>query len=89
MSFERDRVRVLLKRAASYVGMIAEVKAKSLLLLQRIEVAKKKADQHPDDFIAEVQPTVDQMQKDLAKYSRKLQTINEELRRYGYISDVE
>lgn len=68
----------LLQEAAGLRGMIAEVKAKALLLKQRVKVAEKKG-----ESLEEVNEWVDeslaQMREDLATYSRRLEEIYEEL----------
>lgn len=94
ISTER-RIRQLLKRSAGYLGMIREIQSKILLLKNQVSKGFSKSlkcdwsDTNDDQFIDQVQSSLDQMKIDLAKYSRKLKSAYKELKSYGVFSDMD
>lgn len=70
------------------LGMISEVKAKAQLLKSRLRRANQ-LDEMTEELEAQAQESLDQMRRDLAKYSRRLKQICEELREYGIIPKLD
>ena len=85
-----ERSEELLEEAAGLLGMIAEVRAKSVLLRNK---NKRKWDnaiagcpeEPEEEWCEEVGIAVAQMQDDLAKYRHRIQEIYEELAGYGIV----
>jgi hypothetical protein len=85
---EAKRCEKLLNEAAGYLGMIDEVKAKCLLLKNKLRVAVNEG-RDPAEYDDEIDKAVSQMKLDLSRYYRKLEQIYEELQKYGFISNME
>lgn len=81
------RVKFLSNKAAGCLGMIAEVRSKCILMKSRLTKATE-SDQDMDNLEEEALASVKQMKADLARYTRRLDRIYEELRGYGIISDM-
>ncbi len=82
LTFDEERILALLSKAQSYFGMIAEIKSKALLIKKRFH--KAKADKSiTKSFMDEVAFSAEQMKKDMAKYTRRINRIYEEFERYG------
>lgn len=71
----------LLKKASSYIGMIAEIQTKAT-------IQKEKLNSHPF-CCEEVKLSIVKMNKDLARYSGKIVKIHQELKSYGVFSNLE
>lgn len=83
-----EYARKLLRRARSYLGMIAEIPAKCVLLRNRFRDAERRGEDataHGDELARQLA----QMEADFAKYSRKLKRIAQELRAHGFLYEVE
>lgn len=80
-----ERARKLLDRAAGYLGMMREVEAKALLLKEKLRRARATGEDL-EAVEGDAARQAEQMRHDLAKYSRRLHKIYEELQGYGLIS---
>lgn len=84
-----DRVTELLDDAGAYLGMIAEVRAKAILLKnQHWDNHLRGSEEECEDWIEHIDNSVEQMSDDLAKYRIKLEEVYEELAEYGIVSDI-
>lgn len=83
MNIFDKRVHFLLNKGMGCVGMIAEINSKCRLLQLRL-----KQSNDPDSLQSEFEERLVQMKEDLAKYSRRIKKIYEELESYGIFSDV-
>jgi hypothetical protein len=87
MDYDHERALRLLNKASTCLGMIAEVKANALLMKGRLKKAQANG-LLPEAIADEVIASHHQMKRQLAKYSRKLKRIYEELDSYGVFSDM-
>ena len=74
-------IKILLNRAASYIGAIAEIQIKSKLFKYKLKAGNFSE--------KELIGSIGQMKSDLAKYSRKVEKIYKELRKYGLFTNME
>ena len=83
------KVQNLLLKGNSSIGMLAEALSKAKLLSNRLKIAKLNGTD-TDEFIAQVQISMTQIKKDMAKYSNNIQKICEELKSHGIsVKDME
>jgi septin family protein len=85
--YNEKRVRFLINEGMACLGMITEVRLKCLLVQSRVRKAKRNQESI-EELQAELAERAPQMKRDLAKYSRKLKQIYEELESYGIISEM-
>jgi uncharacterized coiled-coil DUF342 family protein len=85
---ELERSAKLITKAGAYLGMIAEVESKARLYKAKIN-SHTLSDISARKQQKEVRRAIRQMKKDLAKYTRRIEKIHEELRSYGIFSDLD
>lgn len=84
---EKMRANELLDEAASYLGMISEIRSKAVLWKSRLEDAEA-AGFGFNEVEEEANAAIAIMADDLAKYSQKLNDIRRELTQYGIFSQI-
>lgn len=84
----KKRPNVLVNRGFSYLGMINEARAKCILLKNRVQLMREDTDTD-FDLYQSIEDEVKQIQSDISKYTRKLEKVNEELKEYGFVSELE
>lgn len=82
----KKRANVLVNRGFSYLGMINEARAKCILLKQRVQLMRESS---VFDLNQNIENEVNQIKSDISKYTRKLEKVNEELKEYGFVSELE
>lgn len=88
MNCNMKRARRLIDEGMGCLGMIAEVRTKSHLLKNRLREANLTAT-YSEELEQEAAESLVQMRADLAKYSRRLKRIYEELQSYGIVPNLE
>lgn len=82
----KKRANVLVNRGFSYLGMINEARAKCILLKQRVQLMRESS---VFDLNQNIENEMNQIKGDISKYTRKLEKVNEELKEYGFVSELE
>lgn len=82
----KKRANVLVNRGFSYLGMINEARAKCILLKQRVQLMRESS---VFDLNQNIENEMNQIKSDISKYTRKLEKVNEELKEYGFVSELE
>lgn len=88
MNNHTKEARRLTNEGMGCLGMISEVKSKAMLLKSKLRRANQLGEM-TEELEAQAQESLHQMRRDLAKYSRRLKQICEELREYGIIPKLD
>lgn len=83
------KARKLINEGFACSGMMAEVKSKCLLLKQRVKTLRHTSPCDFEEQEAQIHSSILQMRKDLARYSRRIKEICEELGDYGIVLKLE
>lgn len=76
------KIENLFLKAKSHIGMLNEAVSKAKLIKNKVSKAKVKGND-TEEFIKEVQGSMERIRKDMAKYSDSIKKICEELKSYG------